>query len=81
MAAEQQVSPDTAVLLMFQLPTGTAEVFGTEMARNQNYNLSPRMKLAVFTWHGCTVRVEGDPQVIYVSDEPPMVMYLNTHSE
>ena len=58
---------------------GTAEVFGTEMARNQSYSLSPRLKLAVFTWHGCTLRVEGEPQVIYLSEETPMVMYLNTH--
>ena len=54
-------------------------MFGTEMARNQSYSLSPRMKLAVFTWHGCTVRVEGEPQVVYISEETPMVMYLNTH--
>lgn len=49
------------------------------MARNQSYSLSPRMKLAIFTWHGCTVRVEGEPQVVYISEETPMVMYLNTH--
>lgn len=62
-----------------QLLTGTAEVFGTEMARNQTYSLCPRLKVAIFTWHGCTVRVEGEPQVIYVSEETPMVMYLNSH--
>ena len=49
------------------------------MARNQSYSLCRRLKLAVFTWHGCTVRVEGEPQVIYVSEETPMVMYLNSH--
>ena len=49
------------------------------MARNQSYSLFPRQKLAIFTWHGCTVRVEGDPQVVYISEETPMIMYLNTH--
>ena len=62
-----------------QLLTGTAEVFGTEMARNKSYTLGPRLKVAIFTWHGCTMRVEGEPQVIYVSEETPMVMYLNSH--
>jgi polyribonucleotide 5'-hydroxyl-kinase len=61
------------------LVRGAAEVFGTEMARNQSYSLFPRQKLAIFTWHGCTVRVEGDPQVVYISEETPMIMYLNTH--
>ena len=49
------------------------------MARNKSYALSPRLKVAIFTWHGCTMRVEGEPQVIYVSEETPMVMYLNSH--
>lgn len=49
------------------------------MARNMNYFLSPRSKVAIFTWHGCTVRVEGEPIVMYVSEETPMVMYLNSH--
>lgn len=62
-----------------QLLTGTAEVFGTEMARNKSYVLSQRLKVAIFTWHGCTVRVVGEPQVVYVSEETPMVMYLNSH--
>lgn len=62
-----------------QLLTGTAEVFGTEMARNKNYTISHRLKIAIFTWHGCTLRVEGEPQVIYISEETPMVMYLNSH--
>jgi polyribonucleotide 5'-hydroxyl-kinase len=61
------------------LVRGTAEVFGTEVARNQSYSLCPRMKLAIFTWHSCTVRVEGEPQVAYISEETPMIMYLNTH--
>jgi polyribonucleotide 5'-hydroxyl-kinase len=62
-----------------KLLTGTAEVFGTEMARNKSYSLSPRLKVAIFTWHSCTMRVEGEPQVIYVSEDTPMVMYLNSH--
>ena len=62
-----------------KLLKGTAEVFGTELARNKDYTLSRRSKVAIFTWHGCTVRVVGVPLVIYLSEETPMVMYLNSH--
>lgn len=71
--------PTVRYVITLQLLVGTAEVFGTEMARSKSYSLSPRLKIAIFTWHGCTLRVEGEPQVIYISEETPMVMYLNSH--
>lgn len=33
----------------------------------------------MFTWTGCQVQVEGEPDVVYESDETPMGIYLNVH--
>lgn len=58
---------------------GQAEVFGTELVRNKHYTFGSGCKLAVFTWHGCVVEVEGNLEVCYKSNETPMVIYLNVH--
>ncbi|KAL4784974.1 hypothetical protein BJX76DRAFT_325951 [Aspergillus varians] len=39
-----------------KLLTGTAELFGTEIAPSQNYTFSGT-KAAIYTWHGCTLEV------------------------
>jgi polyribonucleotide 5'-hydroxyl-kinase len=65
--------------VIVRLDVGTAEVFGTELVKGKEYNLPKRTKLAVFTWHGCTLTVLGRPEVSYLSEETPMVMYLNLH--
>lgn len=36
-------------------------------------------KIAVFTWKGCTIDVNGQPEIIYQSEETPMSQYLNVH--
>ncbi|PNW85613.1 hypothetical protein CHLRE_03g194800v5 [Chlamydomonas reinhardtii] len=61
-----------------KLEEGAAEVFGTELQRGKSVPVSGQ-KLAVFTWQGCKVTVEGEPSVQYVADETPMAQYLNTH--
>jgi len=43
-------------------------------------------KVAVFTWYGCKLRVHGlDPSgaksMAYVSEETPLVAYVNTHAQ
>ncbi|XP_068747119.1 protein CLP1 homolog [Montipora capricornis] len=58
---------------------GQAEVFGTELIRNKRFTFIAGSKVAVFTWHGCTVEISGPPEWSYVSKETPMVMYLNLH--
>lgn len=58
---------------------GQAEIFGTELVRNKVYNFGSKAKVAVYTWHGCTVQVTGELEVGYVSSETPMVVYLNVH--
>lgn len=58
---------------------GQAEVFGTELIKNKKFTFNAGSKVAIFTWHGCTVEVSGPPEWSYVSKETPMVMYLNLH--
>jgi len=58
---------------------GQAEIFGTELVRNKQYVFGSGSRLAVFTWHGCIVQVEGNVEVGYISGETPMVIYLNVH--
>ena len=58
--------------------SGTAELFGTELALNQTYTFSG-CKSAIYTWHGCRVDVTGNCQIDYVAEETPMNSYANTH--
>lgn len=60
--------------------TGLAELFGTELVKGKSYEFGTGDKVAVFTYHGCTVRVTGNMDVCYVAKETPMVQYLNSHS-
>ncbi|KAI9795657.1 MAG: Cleavage polyadenylation factor subunit clp1 [Piccolia ochrophora] len=61
-----------------KLLTGTAEIFGTELAPKQTYTFTG-IKAAVYTWHGCRLEVTGNCQVEYTAEETPMVSYANTH--
>lgn len=40
------------------LETGSAEMFGIELAHNRSYPLRPGLNAAVFTWHGATVLLD-----------------------
>ncbi|KAH8602071.1 Pre-mRNA cleavage complex II protein Clp1-domain-containing protein [Bisporella sp. PMI_857] len=57
--------------------SGTAELFGTELALNHVYTFRGT-KAAIFSWHGCRLEVLG-PCVEYIAEETPMVSYVNTH--
>ncbi|EDO49377.1 predicted protein [Nematostella vectensis] len=61
------------------LLSGNAEVFGTELVKNKKFTFRPGSKLAIFTWQGCSVEIQGPLEVAYKSKETPMVMYLNLH--
>lgn len=64
-----------------RLTSGSAEIFGVELALNRWYDFSC-CKIAVYTWHGCTVEVEGVYTVSYESDETACnVAYVNTHAQ
>jgi len=65
-----------------RLTAGSAEIFGVELALNRWYDFSC-CKIAVFTWHGCTVEVQsGTYSVLYESDETNSnIAYVNTHAQ
>ncbi|CAL1276648.1 unnamed protein product [Larinioides sclopetarius] len=66
--------------VVLELKSGTAEIFGTELVKNKKFNFSSGEKVAVFTWHGCTLELLGKPEVAYVAKETPMVFYVNLHA-
>lgn len=49
--------------VQLELFSGMAEVFGSELNRNKKYTFGPGSKIAVFTWHGCTVSLSGKTEV------------------
>lgn len=46
-----------------QLVDGSAEIFGCELALQQPLEVKGH-NLAVFTWDGCKLRVEGTPELM-----------------
>ncbi|KAK3822824.1 MAG: Pre-mRNA cleavage complex II protein Clp1-domain-containing protein [Benniella sp.] len=75
---ELRIEVDFGTKVKLRLVTGTAEVFGTELGQNIDYEFSGR-KIAVFTWHGCKLQVQGTCSVEYIANETPMASYLNMH--
>ncbi|KAG6509248.1 hypothetical protein ZIOFF_034640 [Zingiber officinale] len=73
-----EVGPDMP--LRIRLFSGTAEIFGTELPPSNWLSISPRSKIAVFTWNGATIELDGVSEVEYVADETPMVSYVNVHA-
>jgi len=64
-----------------ELLNGQAEIFGTEMVAAHKYYFHCGAKISVYTYHGCTVEVNGNLEVEpYSSKETPMIIYLNTHA-
>lgn len=59
--------------------TGTAEVFGTELAPNHVYEFPGLTKAAIYTHHGCMLSISGNCESQYVAEETPMTDYLNVH--
>mmetsp|Transcript_38269 Transcript_38269/g.43694 ORF Transcript_38269/g.43694 Transcript_38269/m.43694 type:complete len:511 (+) Transcript_38269:235-1767(+) len=68
-----------------KLVIGSCELWGTELALNHNYVLTGGMKLALFTWHGCTIDIDCDSMdniYSYTSSETNAnVAYVNTHAQ
>lgn len=63
------------------LETGSAELFGIELAQNRAYPLPPLFNAAVFTWHGATVILTGDDSIMaYTATNTPMPTYINAHA-
>ncbi|KAL1920289.1 uncharacterized protein VTP21DRAFT_1435 [Calcarisporiella thermophila] len=64
--------------IKLKLKSGTAEIFGAELAVGPEYVFSGT-KIALFTWHGCNLQITGNCSVAYQANETPMISYLNTH--
>ncbi|KAK6583811.1 hypothetical protein PZA11_003541 [Diplocarpon coronariae] len=62
---------------LVQVISGTAEIFGTELALNHIYTFR-RIKASIYTWHGCRIEVTGSCEE-YTAEETPMTQYANTH--
>lgn len=61
------------------MKNGYAELFGTELVKGKPYEFHTGAKVAVFTWHGCTVELRGKTEVSYVAKETPMVTAVNLY--
>ncbi|KAF1838054.1 mRNA cleavage and polyadenylation factor IA/II complex [Decorospora gaudefroyi] len=64
--------------LTVKLQSGTAELFGTELAPSTTYSFTGTNG-AIFTWHGCKLDVGGDVESDYVAEETPMMSFANLH--
>ncbi|EME26692.1 pre-mRNA cleavage complex II protein Clp1-like protein [Galdieria sulphuraria] len=71
-----EVSNENKVYLTLQ--SGTAEVFGIELPKKKPVELCDT-KLAVFTWQGCELQLQGITDLEYVANETPMHLYLKAH--
>ncbi|XP_023533688.1 protein CLP1 homolog [Cucurbita pepo subsp. pepo] len=66
--------------LRLRLLSGNAEIFGTELPPEIWLTLPPRLKIAVFTWYGATLEMDGATETDYTADETPMIGYVNVHA-
>ena len=44
-------------VLLLQVISGKAEIFGTELTKNKRYNFASGSKVAIFTWNGCKLTI------------------------
>jgi polyribonucleotide 5'-hydroxyl-kinase len=65
-------------LLTVKVISGKAELFGTELANQVEYQFKGK-KLAIFTWHGCVLKTKGKNVVEYIGFETPMQSHINLH--
>lgn len=64
----------------FQLHSGIAEIFGTELIRKKDYEFKNTDKVNVFTFQGCVIHIKGKPDYCYISKKSPMPTYLRCHA-
>lgn len=75
---ELRMEVDWGKQVHLQLVSGQAEVFGTALDLGERVTIGGQ-KVAVFTWEGCTLQLEGEPDMMYTSDETPMGQYVSIH--
>jgi polyribonucleotide 5'-hydroxyl-kinase len=63
------------------LMSGSAEVFGVEMAVNRAYSLSPGLNAAAFTWFGARLTLFAPSSALaYTATDTPMPDYIRVHA-
>ncbi|XP_023931897.1 polyribonucleotide 5'-hydroxyl-kinase Clp1-like [Lingula anatina] len=77
---ELRFEVEAGATVQLELTKGLAEVFGTELILNKKCTFQGGSKLAVYTFHGCTVTLTGKTESAYIAKETPMTMYVNTHA-
>lgn len=65
------------------LQKGSCELWGCELALGKTYSIANGgIQLALFTWHGCVVDIDGNVEISYTSDETQAnVAFVNTHAQ
>ena len=51
------------------------------MAPRHKYTIAAGSKLAIYTYHGCHLEVNGKARVAYVGKDTPMIIYSNIHNK
>ncbi|XP_063715229.1 polyribonucleotide 5'-hydroxyl-kinase Clp1-like [Symsagittifera roscoffensis] len=78
--SELRFEVETNETVLLHITNGKAEIFGAELLQTIEYKFEAGSKIAVFTWHGCKLKIAGKTEGEYVSKDTPMVMYVNTHA-
>ncbi|KAK8930684.1 hypothetical protein KSP39_PZI016240 [Platanthera zijinensis] len=78
--SELRVEVGSEAPLRVRLAAGSAEVFGAELPPEKWMTVPPLQNVAIFTWRGATIVLDGTSEVEYVADETPMVSYVNVHA-
>ncbi|CAK5088449.1 unnamed protein product [Meloidogyne enterolobii] len=66
--------------VLLELLEGTAEIFGSQLSMHKRYTLPPGYRAAIFTYKGALLEVVGKTESIYIAQQTPMIIYLNTHA-
>ena len=69
---------DSKNKLTIKITSGKAEIFGTELATDVEYQFTAK-KLAIFSWHGCKLKSFGANAIEYIGKETPMNSIINVH--
>ncbi|KAL0908001.1 hypothetical protein M5K25_022462 [Dendrobium thyrsiflorum] len=78
--SELRVEVGPEATLRLRLTAGAAEVFGAELPPGKWITVPALQNIALFTWKGATIELDGISEVEYVADETPMVSYVNAHA-
>ena len=66
--------------LKVELLKGHAEIFGYELQAEKPCIFSKGANFSIFTFHGCSLKIEGQSYEATKSDQNPIIMYLQMHA-